>query len=224
MSEPFVGSVVGNPWDRRSELGFVAALIETVKLFITSPAEAYRQTLAKGDFAGPLIFAVVVGWIGSAISHIWALLFGFSMMGFMQEEFQGGDLMPMAAMSGAGTIVGLLVTPIFIAIGLFIWSGILHLCLMVVGGLNDSEAGFEGTFRALSFGSVAQLANIIPFIGGLIALVWSIILAVIGLSTLHRTTQGKAVLAILIPVVLCDGSEGRRLASTGHKKHCRYLR
>ena len=71
MSEPIptAGGATGNPWDRRSERGFVAALVDTVKLFVTAPGQAYAQTLEKGDFAGPLIFAVIVGWIGTAIGQ-----------------------------------------------------------------------------------------------------------------------------------------------------------
>jgi hypothetical protein len=34
-------------------------------------------------------------------------------------------------------------------------------------------------------------------------MVWAIILYVFGLAIAHRTTQGKAVLAVLLPVVLC---------------------
>lgn len=34
-------------------------------------------------------------------------------------------------------------------------------------------------------------------------MVWGIILYVFGLATAHRTTQGKAVLAVVLPVVLC---------------------
>ena len=39
--------------------------------------------------------------------------------------------------------------------------------------------------------------------GGLIGVVWGIVLQVIGLATLHKTSQGKAALAVLIPIVLC---------------------
>jgi hypothetical protein len=35
------------------------------------------------------------------------------------------------------------------------------------------------------------------------SLVWTVILFVTGFSIAHRTTQGKAVLAVLLPVVMC---------------------
>ena len=52
---------------------------------------------------------------------------------------------------------------------MFVWSAILHLCLMMVGGLRESAAGFEGTFRVIAYASVAQLANLIPLVGATIA-------------------------------------------------------
>jgi hypothetical protein len=45
----------------------------------------------------------------------------------------------------------------------------------------------------------------IPVVGGIIATVWWIVLAVQGVQRMHRTTQGKAIAAILIPVVVCCG-------------------
>lgn len=192
----------GNPWEQREQLGFGQAFVENVKLFVLNPGEAYARTLRKGDFAGPLIFAVLIGWIGAVLRQIWGLLFNASLMKMMPPEFQeqmGSGLM----MGGAGFIVSLILYPILAVIFLFIWAGILHLCLMLVGGTGQSDAGFEGTFRSVSYANVASLGYLIPVVGGLIFLGWSIVLNVIGLSSLHRTTQGKALFAVLLPLILC---------------------
>jgi hypothetical protein len=113
----------------------------------------------------------------------------------------GGEEAAVAAGFTAAWAIGMIiVAPIFIVIGVFIGAAILHLMLMIVGGANS---GFEATVRVVCYAQTAQLAGIIPFCGGLISLVWAIILYVIGLARAHRTTQGKAVLAVLLPVVLC---------------------
>jgi hypothetical protein len=44
---------------------------------------------------------------------------------------------------------------------------------------------------------------VVPLAGGFIAVVWGIVLYVIGLSRVHHTSTGKAVLAVLLPFVLC---------------------
>jgi hypothetical protein len=74
---------------------------------------------------------------------------------------------------------------------------------MIVGGLESSDTGFEGTLRVVCYGSVAQLASIVPILGAFITFVWQIVLFVIGFIHVHRTTQGKAIFAALLPFLLC---------------------
>ena len=196
------GNGQGNPWEQRERLGLVAGFLETVKLFVTSPGEAFARTRRRGDYISPLVFAVLIGWAGAVISRIWSLLFGASLFSFFPGD-AAEQFGPFLALQGMGFLFTLILAPVCIAIFLFLWSGILHLCLVVVNALGSSESGFEGSFRATSYASVAQLAHIVPIVGGLIAMIWSIFLLVVGLSDLHRTSQGKALAAVLIPVVLC---------------------
>lgn len=191
----------GNPWEQRERLGFVNAFIENVKLFALNPTEAFAQTRCTGDYVGPIIFAVLVGWIGALFQTIWGMIFQASVVSMLPADIR--DQMGGAMMMGGSSIIGFILYPIFAVIGLFIASGILHLCAMLVGALAESTAGFEGTLRAVAFSWVASLGYVVPVIGGLVVAVWFIFLAVIGLSTLHKTTQGKALITVLIPVALC---------------------
>jgi hypothetical protein len=190
------------PWEDRQRLGFVTAAIENVKLFVTAPQEAYRRTREKGDLGSPILWTIIIGVVAGVIRWIWGLMFAAPSLAFLPAEARA-QFAPILAMMAGGGIVTVILTPIFAVIGLFIGGAILHLCLMLVKGLDQSTAGFEGTVRAIAYGQVAQLAQIVPFVGGLIAMVWGIFLYVVGLSTLHKTTQGKALAAVLIPVALC---------------------
>lgn len=197
----------GNPWEQRDRLGFVPAFIENVKLFALSPSEAFARTRRTGDYVGPLIFGVLVGWIGYLFYTIWNLLLGGIvqswMMGMMPPEMQGQVGPSSMMVSGAMSFVWLILYPVIAAVFMFIGAGILHLCGMLTGALNNSDSGFEGTFRAVAFTSVSNLASIVPLVGGFIGLIWFIFLATVGLSTMHRTTQGKALLTVLLPIILC---------------------
>ncbi|MEJ2085883.1 MAG: YIP1 family protein [Acidobacteriota bacterium] len=192
----------GNPWERRDSLGFGSALIEAIKLFVTSPKEAFAQTKLKGDYLGPLLFAIIVGWIGALASQVWSLLFGASMMSMMPSELQrsmGGHLMG----SGFGLLLTVFLAPILMTVAVFVWTAIVHLCLVIVGGLETSQAGFEGSFRVVSYSSVAQLSNLVPLVGGVIGFFWTLVLAVVGIEKIHGTPQNKAIIAVLIPMILC---------------------
>ena len=198
--------VAGNPWERRATLGTANGFVEALKLFVTAPTEAFAQTIKQGDFGSPLLFAIIVGWIGIAVGQIWETLIGASILSMMPAEVR--NQIPFVVGSAGGFLFNVIFAPIFIIIGIFIWSAILHLCLVIVGGLGQSRSGFEGTFRVVSYGTVAQLANVVPIAGEMICLVWSLVLAVIGVQQIHQTEKGKAVLAVLIPVVLCCACVG----------------
>jgi len=192
----------GLPWERRAELGFLNAFIETIKLFATNPAEAWRRTKEKGDYAEPLVFAILVSWIGIAISSVWSGLFGQAWTTLLPPEMK--EKLGSAFATNAGAIlIQVGIAPVLVLIGLFVGAAIYHVSFMIVGATKDSTAGFEGTFRAVSYASVSNLANVIPFVGGLAAVVWNLVLVVMGVVRLHRTTQGKAIAGVLIPLLLC---------------------
>ncbi len=192
----------GLPWERRAELGFLNAFLETIKLFVTNPSEAWRLTKEKGDYAEPLIFAILVSWIGIAVSSVWSGLFGQAWTAFLPPDIKeklGGAF---ATNTGA-LLIQVGIAPILVLVGLFVGAAIYHVSFMIVGATKDSTSGFEGTFRVVSYASVSNLANIIPFVGGLAAVVCNLILMVLGAVRMHRTTQGKAIAGVLIPLVLC---------------------
>jgi hypothetical protein len=104
---------------------------------------------------------------------------------------------------GVGSAAFIVLLPLFVVVWLFIGSAIVHLCLMIVGGANQS---FETTFRVLAFtqGSTGPL-QMIPVCGGLIAFVWALVCTCIGLARAHETDTGRAVLAVLLPLIVCCG-------------------
>lgn len=190
------------PWEERSRLGLVAAFVETAKLLVLDPKQAFARARRSGDLASPLLFAVLFGWAGVVFQTLWSLAFGSAFAAFLPAEMQQVSGLGFGLQT-VGMVAQLVFAPIFILIFLFIASGIVHLMLMMVGGTRDSEAGFEGTLRALAYSTVSQIGSAVPFAGGLIAMVWGVVLETIGLATLHRTTYGKALAAVLLPLLLC---------------------
>jgi hypothetical protein len=149
----------------------------------------------------PLFFAIIVGWMSIAVASFWLLLFGGLSIPFADES----ELAELGLVFGAssGMLIALMVlAPLFVIIGVFIQAVILHVMLLIVGG---AARGFEATTRVCSYAYAAQLAQIIPFCGGLIAAVWSLILLIVGLSEAHAIPRGKAAIAVFLPVVLCCG-------------------
>lgn len=194
----------GNPWERRAELGFANGLVDAIKSFTTAPASTFEQTLKSGDLGSPLLYAVIIATAMALIGSIWSMVFGTSILSMLPLPPEAMDSFGfLLASSGAGIVMSLIMTPIFTVIGLFIFGGILHLMLLLVGGLENSEAGFEGTLRAAAYSQTSTVAQIVPVIGGMISFIWGLFLIVTGITRLHGTSDGKAIAAVLLPIVLC---------------------
>lgn len=184
-------------WEDPSLTSGFDQFAQTVKGLATAPGDTFRSMPIAGGIGRPLFYAVVVSWIGIAIAIIWNVLFQSMWMPFMDMGDELGMAVGFTAVWAVGTIV---IAPIFILIGIFIAAGILHLMLLLVGAANS---GFEATVRVVCYAQTAQLANAIPMCGGLVSMVWALILYIVGLAAGQRTTHGKAALAVLLPGILC---------------------
>ena len=187
----------GLPWEHRQERGFFNAFIETLSMVLTKPDLAFRTMKTEGGFGEPLLYAIIGGGIGVLVWFVFSLILN-SVGLFNPRE------------SGFGPLVGMSVSfavlvwrLIAVAVAPFIFGGLVHLSLMVVGGANKT---FETTFRVISFsqGSTAPL-QLVPCCGGLIALVWCLVANCIGVARAHAIDTGRATLAVLLPVIVCCG-------------------
>jgi hypothetical protein len=189
----------GLPWEHRAQLGFFKAWFDTVSLLITKPSEAFTIMRPEGGLMDPLLFGLIGGCAGGIVSIIFQGLFQ-SIPGIVGRNDAFNSL-------GVGMWMILLIyavlMPLLVTVGMFIGAAVLHLCLMLVGGANRS---FETTFRVVGFtAGAANLFSMIPICGGIIAVVYHIVLQCIGLSRAHPTTTGKALLAIFLPMIVCCG-------------------
>jgi hypothetical protein len=188
----------GLPWDARASKGLVSAFIETLQMVLTKPSDAFTLMQREGGLGEPLLYAVIGGSIGAIVSFLFSL--GFQSLGILDNRHNAFAMM---AGMGIGSILFIIFLPVLIAIGLFIGSAIVHVCLMIVGGAKQP---FETTFRVVAFtqGSTGPL-QMIPLCGGLIAGIWALVLNCIGLARAHETETGRAVLAVLLPLIVCCG-------------------
>jgi hypothetical protein len=187
----------GLPWDQRATKGLFSAFIETLQMVLMRPGQAFTVMSREGGLGEPLLYAVIGGTFGTVVALVYRFAFR-SVLGSFGRNDSFEHLF-----GGAALIGTIIVSPILVAIGTFIVTAILHVCLMIVGGAKQS---FETTFRVVCFagGSVHPL-QIIPGCGGLVAFVWGIVAYCIGLARAHETDTGRAVVAVLLPLIVCCG-------------------
>jgi hypothetical protein len=200
----------GTPWDERGRIGFLSALVETTRQVLTGPSAFFRAMPVEGGIGSPLLFGVIVGWLGAVAAGFYQALF-HSIVGVSLFEALARLANPGASPSGSelsgflegwGGFAGELVFGgVFVAIGVMVNAGVLHLALLLLGG---AQRGFEATVRVVCFSQAVSILFLVPFCGQLAGAIWALALYVVGLSAAHRIGLGKATGAVLLPLVfLC---------------------
>lgn len=183
-------SRTGAPWEKRSEIGLWQGILQTCKAVLFSPETLFRELTYDAGKREPLAFGLLTGSIGSMLGFFWQSLIpgGLLLLGhsFLSRFTLGIIVLFVVAM-----------IPLIVAIGIFVYSWILHLLLLIVRGANN---GFEATFRVVSYSQAAQIVGIIPFIGGWIGGIWQLIIQIIGLREIHETSYLRVILAFVIPL------------------------
>jgi hypothetical protein len=170
------------PWEDRESYGTLNAYFQTATKCLLTPTAFFSKLPKRDGYLNPLLFGVFSTVVSAVLAFVWIRLFSGGGMGLF------GFLISMAFV-----IVGAwLVVPVI----LFVWSGILHGCLLLVKGAAE---GYQATFRVVSYSSVTAAFNAVPVVGT-IASLWGFILTIVGLREIHKTTTGKSVAAVLIPL------------------------
>jgi hypothetical protein len=193
----------GAPWERRGEIGFAAALVETTQQVLLRPTEFFSRMPVAGGIGSPLLYAVILGYLGLVAATLYNLVFS-SIMGSSFRNFGGryADLERFQDLleGGVGATIQLVTGPLWIVVGAFVGAGILHLLLLVLGAANRD---FEATFRVVCYSHAINIINLVPFCGSILALVAWIVIATIGLKEVHHTSTAQALAAVLLPLLLC---------------------
>ena len=176
------------PWE--SGEGFLSAFFRTTGGALFSPTRFFKKISIGEGYWTPLIYGLITGIIGKGAAILWLWLFV-------------AQFIPLGRLPYNFSILQFIIPlPFQQAIAIFVIGAIIHFCLMIVGGNNN---GYKTTFRAISYSYSAQLFNIIPFIGSLIGFIYWIILFILGVREGHGISTGKAVLAVLLPVIVGVG-------------------
>lgn len=113
-----------------------------------------------------------------------------TLIGGLGAAFPGGTRFSFGSWLIGGVVGG--------ALGLIIGAGVLWL----ISRLFKATGGYVEMLRALGYATAPRALGIIPFIGGLVGGIWSLILAVRAVKESQSTTDGAAWAIVLIPVVV----------------------
>jgi len=187
-------------WENRENIGFLNGLLGTLRKTLFDPSQFFRRMEVRGGLIDPLLYAMIVGMAGLIFYYFWNILLRAPLQSLMTSEFRvASERYPLG---GSGPAAAAILMPFLFVFWLFIASGMLHVFLLMVRG---GKAGFEATFRVLSYGVSPFVLLIIPVCGMPVMALWVIVLVIIGLKEAHEITRGKAAFAVLFPFFFCVG-------------------
>ncbi|HEV8376271.1 MAG TPA: YIP1 family protein [Candidatus Polarisedimenticolia bacterium] len=192
----------GIPWEERDRLGFFSALLANLRGCLFDPDGFFRSMPKRENVGSALFYAILLGWIGGLGGVVWDVAF----QGSRQEILKAFGFPQMenalsGPMRGVAYTVAAILLPVALLLGIFVVSAVLHASLWILGGAKE---GFATTLRTHCYASGSTaLFQWIPLCGGLVGLVWWLVLQIYGLSRSHEISGGKAALAVLLPLALC---------------------
>ena len=198
--EPQADMQVPPPFEQLDRYGFFNGLFMTLKLILVSPRLFFSVMPVGNGLSKPLTFAILVAMIQSVAQYAWGVAGLTPGVDVTGQGFQA------AAYDATNGIFELLLTPAFVALSLFVIAGFYHAILAVLKG---GDKGFEGSFRAVAYAYAPMMTGIIPmftveFMAGWMFLyaIWGLVLTGIGLKYIHKTSYGKVIPVLLVPLLL----------------------
>ncbi len=198
----------GNPFDRRHETGFLGAFLGALKLVLFEPGRLFRN-MRIDSTGGAFLFGWLCLTIGSVANGFWNYLSArFSTTAARELDLSGlpreiGEVLEeilQEAADPSGALMTIVLAPIVAVVAVLLNAALVHVGTILFGANNR---GWNASFTAVCYGFAPWLLWIIPVCGGLIGTIWTVILTIVGVYYLQRTTGARATFAVMIWYIVC---------------------
>lgn len=173
------------PWED-SSVPFPDDLVRTWRSSLFEPVGFFARLSDRGTFARPLLYFLLATVAGAVFTLVW----------------EYAPILPGAGPDGPmgiGPGLFFFLTPFVALVSLAVSTLLYHLGAVV---LAPERRGMGATARVLCYAAGPSVLAVIPVLGGLVGLVWTWVLQVVGLREVHRTNTGRAVIMVFWPWLL----------------------
>lgn len=205
--------------------GPIGRYFHNVWRVLTRPSAFFRDLPVTGGVSGPLAFALITHWIGSAASFLWHLSIGGLLGGYFERFVRmAGDVAEVDNPGrnaqllqftervkdwffGAGSVIAdpftTLAQILFTSFLVFAGARI----LVAPGGGPGRESApreitFESALRVVCYGMTPAILAVLPLFGGFIGYMYVAVVSIIGAREVYRIDNLRATLVALFPQVL----------------------
>ena len=176
------------PWEDEAGIGFVQGLLKTLRQSIFEPTRFFRRLPLQGGYKFPFLYALVVSSISILAAYMASSILDSRAMSISHGMILMGPRL--------GTLVYVL---LIVVLEIFIKPVVLLICLLALGVGN---AKLESVFRISCYSMGPGIFNVVPLFGSLLAGIWEFVVLVIGLREGFGIGTGRAIIAILLPMIV----------------------
>jgi hypothetical protein len=180
-------------WERRFERGHVIrAYWVTIKEILFRPTDFFSKLAPSGPSWEPVLFALATIIVALLGAELWAMLKDWAPI----DPSSQSSSLRMKIILGKFTLRDACAGASIVMIGAICQVVACHLALK---RLCSTYQGFLATWRVYFYAQAAQIAYMLPFIGGAIGPVWYAIVLAVGLAEVHRS---RIEIALFGPLVI----------------------
>ncbi len=208
----------------RPALAWIRRYFLDLRSILTHPVAFFRRVPLTGGLSGPLAFALVTHWIGSAFEYLWHSAFGGLFAHRFDQALRSLEALPEVESLGRGAVYqqfrqvfmewvwgtgSVLLDPFWTVLGIF-WSALFIFIgarLLITPGHNGAarEITFSSAVRIVAYSLTPAIFKAVPGVGSLAAVLGTWILSVIGAREIYRTSTTRAIFVGLFPQTLLLG-------------------
>ncbi len=180
------------PWDERETIGLWRAWWRTSLKLIAAPIQTLSTAQPEASLSSSALYVTLSSLFGFGATF---LLYGVGFavaIAFVPDKTDAGLFVGLYL----GCVVFLLVSQVG---GLFVVAGVDHLGLLLFGA---GPRSYAVTARAYALSTAPYLVGLLPLCGFYVFPLWSLVLRVLANIHLHRTTPGRATLAVIAPTLI----------------------
>ncbi len=197
---------------------------KTLKAVLTAPTLFFRDLPRPTGVVGPLFFGILTSWIGSALEYLWYSGFGRLFESRISDILHAFEKVPQIDSSGqfetalemrkkvTEWVFGMsavLIDPFKTCAWILFLSFFIWVAARLFANRDyppaEKRLTYETAISIVAFSQAAALFKGVPIVGGMIAAIFAMIIAVIGATETYRVTTGRAVVIALFPSILFWG-------------------
>ncbi len=171
-----------------------------VKGILFNPTETFREVESEGigeAFKQLLVLTLVLAVGTGLVAYLTMAAMETMLKSAIPSEMPiGAEVQGLSGFLIISAIVG---TYIFTVLGVIIGALVIHIFVYLFGGRQGVEQTLKTAMYAVTPTLLLGWLPLINVIAGL----WSLVLFVLGIRELQKISTGAAILAVILPIILC---------------------